>query len=105
MAIGNWQQGTIAPEGGVAVRGKLGAADTWGYLPIVIMDCEDAQGAAGWATVWDLRGAVLGPAEDASQVMYMGSGRQRITSSLTLANFALSASLMGCSRSGTSTSE
>src|SRR5690349_24112941 len=55
---------------------------------------EDAQGAAGWATVRDLRGAVLGPAEDALQVVYMGCGRQRITSSLTLANFALSASLI-----------
>ena len=105
MAIGNWQQGTIAPESGVAVRGKLGAADTWSYLLVVIMDCEHAQGAAGWATVRDLHGAVLGPAEDALKVVYMGSGRQRITSSLTLANFALSASLMGCSRSRTSMSE
>ena len=47
------------------VRGQLGAADPWGYLFVVKVDCEDAQGAAGRAGILDLGGIVCGPAEDA----------------------------------------
>ena len=65
MAIGNWKQSTIVPEGRGVVRGQLGAADPWGYLFVVKVDCEDAQGAAGRAGILDLGGIVCGPAEDA----------------------------------------
>ena len=65
MAIGNGKQSTITPEGGGVVSGQLGAADPWGYLLVVIMDSEDAQGTAGRARVLDLCGIVCGPAKDA----------------------------------------
>src|SRR2546421_3617538 len=104
MAIGNGQEGTIAPEGWFVVCRQLGAADTRDYLLVVIMDGENTQRATGWTAVKDIGRIVVRPAEDALQVVYVKcvecvtNGIQRITSSLTLANFALSSSLMGCAR-------
>jgi hypothetical protein len=56
---------------------QLGAADMWSNLFVVIMDGEDAQGAAGRAGVLNPGGFVGCPAEDALQVMYV-AGRYHV---------------------------
>lgn len=50
---------------------QVGATDMWSDLLVVIMDGEDAQGAAGWTGVLNPGGMIVRPAEDALQMMYM----------------------------------